>query len=253
MGGMHWRAGILFLLVASLVGCAHAPPRNPLAQWVPSLNHGPRKPILIVLHATTQDSVRESLHTLRTRNSGGPVSAHYLIGKDGARYQLVSDELRAWHAGPGRWGTITDVNSASIGIELDNDGESDYPRAQIESLVRLLEDICTRNAIPRTQVIAHADMAPERRSDPGKRFPWKLLFDSGFGIWPATEAGEPPTGFDAWLALHAIGYPLHDRAAAVRAFHLRFRGIDADTLDEADARILYALTAGIPGASRDSP
>lgn len=225
-----------------LAACAHQPARNPLAQWVPSSNHGPRKPILIVLHATTQDSVRESLHTLRTRNRGGPVSAHYLIGKDGARYQLVADELRAWHAGPGRWGTITDVNSASIGIELDNDGESEFPRAQIGSLVVLLEDLCSRHGIPRTQVIAHADLAPERKLDPGKRFPWKLLFSAGFGVWPRTDAGEPPAGFDPWLALRVIGYPLRDRAAAVRAFHLRFRGIETDALDTEDARILHALT-----------
>src|SRR5678816_4635739 len=91
-----------------------------MAHWVPSPNHDVRGPILIVLHATEQDSVQESLDTLRTRNSGGPVSAHYLVGRDGALYQLIDDERRAWHAGPGRWGTITDVNSASIGIELDN-------------------------------------------------------------------------------------------------------------------------------------
>ncbi len=231
------------LLVSFLLGaCAHAPPRNPLAQWVPSHNHGPRRPILIVLHATTQDSVRESLRTLRTRNSGGPVSAHYLIGKDGARYQLVSDDLRAWHAGPGRWGSITDVNSASIGIELDNNGEAEFPRVQIESLVLLLEDLTTRHGIPRTQVIAHADMAPQRKVDPGKRFPWKALFDAGFGIWPGSDAGEVPASFDPWLALRALGYALDDRDAAVRAFRLRFRGLDSGGLDDEDVRILHALT-----------
>ncbi len=253
MRSMRSRLLVSLLLSFLLGACAHEPARNPLAQWVPSSNHGPRKPIVIVLHATTQDSVRESLRTLRTRNSGGPVSAHYLIGRDGARYQLVSDDLRAWHAGPGRWGTITDVNSASIGIELDNDGEAAYPRAQIESLVVLLEDLCTRHGIPRTQVIAHADMAPQRKIDPGKRFPWKALFDAGFGIWPDADAGDPPPGFDAWLALHALGYPLDDRAAAVRAFHLRFRGIEADALDGEDLRILYALTRerrGVSGESR---
>ena len=239
---MRWRSMLTILLLATLAACANAPPRNPMAQWVPSPNHGPRRPILIVLHATTQESVRDSLRTLRTRNSGGPVSAHYLIGRDGDRYQLVADQLRAWHAGPGRWGTITDVNSVSIGIELDNDGESPFPDAQITSLVKLLEDLCERHGIPRSQVVAHSDIAPARKVDPGKWFPWQRLFEAGFGVWPTPATGEPPAGFDPWLALQAIGYSLVDRAASVRAFHLRFRGTDTETLDAEDARILFALT-----------
>lgn len=235
---------LLLLLAASLAACSHAPPRNPLAQWVPSPNHEPRRPILIVLHATEQDSVQESLDTLRTRNSGGPVSAHYLIGKDGVLYQLVSDDLRAWHAGPGRWGTITDVNSASIGIELDNDGESPFPPAQIASLLKLLDDLCERLDIPRTQIVAHADFAPTRKRDPGRLFPWKQLADAGFGRWPDAAAGEPPADFDPWQALRLLGYPLDDRAATVRAFHRHFRGTETDALDAEDARILYALTRG---------
>ena len=231
-----------WVAVAALAGCTSTPERNPLADWVPSPNHGPRRPQLIVLHATTQDSVAESLRTLRTRNSGGPVSAHYLIGRGGARFQLVADERRAWHAGPGQWGTITDVNSASIGIELDNDGAAPFPPAQIESLVRLLADLCARHDIPRASVIAHADMAPTRRRDPGAMFPWRALFDAGFGIWPLDDSPPAPPGFDGWQALRVIGYPLDDRAAAVRAFHLRFRGNESDTLDVEDLRILAALT-----------
>jgi N-acetylmuramoyl-L-alanine amidase len=238
---------IFFLLAASLLlaACAHAP-RNPMATWVPSSNHSPRQPILIVIHATEQRGVQESLDTLRTANSGGPVSAHYLIGRDGARYQLVADDQRAWHAGPGHWGTITDVNSVSIGIELDNDGESPFPPAQIASLLRLLEDLCARLDIPRTQIIAHADFAPVRKRDPGFRFPWQRLARAGFGLWPAADAGPPPDGFDPWLALRLIGYPLEDRAATVRAFHRHFRGTEGDTLDAEDARILHALTQPRP-------
>ncbi len=242
MRGMHWRSVLIVLLMALMAGCANAPPRNPTARWVPSPNHEARRPILIVLHATTQESVRDSLRTLRTRNRGGRVSAHYLIGKDGVLYQLVADDLRAWHAGPGRWGTITDVNSASIGIELDNDGASPFPTAQIGSLVKLLGDLCDRHAIPRTQIVAHADVAPTRKSDPGPLFPWRELFDAGFGIWPRAGLTEPPDGFDPWLALRLIGYPLDDRSATVRAFHRRFRGTTTDTLDAEDARILFALT-----------
>jgi N-acetylmuramoyl-L-alanine amidase len=236
------RIGPTAVLACLLAACAPLPPRNPLATWVPSPNREPRRPILIVLHATEQDSVRESLDTLRSRNGGGPVSAHYLIGRDGHRYQLVADHERAWHAGAGRWGTITDVNNASIGIELDNNGSASFPPAQIESLLTLLDDLCTRLRIPRTQVIAHADIAPTRKVDPGKSFPWRQLADAGFGVWPVDTHETPPLGFDPWLALRLVGYPINDRAAAVRAFHLRFRGIDSDTLDDEDLRILHALT-----------
>ena len=239
---MHLLTLGLLMFAALLGGCSHAPSRNPMAQWVPSPNHEPRRPILIVLHATEQGGVQESLDTLRSRNSGGPVSAHYLIGKDGALYQLVSDDLRAWHAGPGRWGTITDVNSVSIGIELDNNGEAPFPPAQIASLLKLLEDLCERLDIPRTQIVAHADFAPTRKRDPGKLFPWKQLADAGFGRWPDAAAGEPPAGFDPWQALRLLGYPLDDRAATVRAFHRHFRGTETDALDAEDTRILHALT-----------
>ena len=233
---------LLLLSALLLAACGHVPQRNPLATWEPSPNQDERRPILIVLHYTDQDSVQESLHTLRTRNSGGPVSAHYLVGADGSRYQLVSDERRAWHGGPGRWGTITDINSASIGIELDNDGHSPFPDAQIDSLLLLLDDLCTRLRIPRTQIVGHQDFAPGRKIDPGPLFPWKRLAEAGFGIWPADDAAPPPDGFDPWLALRLIGYPLDDRAATVRAFRNRFRGMEGNVLDAEDLRILHALT-----------
>lgn len=233
---------VLVSVLLLLAACAAQPARNPLATWVPSPNFDARRPVLIVLHFTNQHSVQQSLQTLRTRNRGGPVSAHYLIGADGHVYQLVADMRRAWHAGPGHWGAITDVNSASIGIELDNDGQSAFAPAQIDSLLRLLTDLTTRLRIPRVQVIGHEDMAPGRKDDPGVRFPWRQLADAGFGQWPRGDLLEPPTGFEPWLALRAIGYPLQDRAATVRAFHHHFRGIDSEELDAQDLRILYALT-----------
>lgn len=230
------------LSILLLGGCAHAP-RNPLAQWEPSPNHNPRQPVLIVLHHTEQDSVQQSLHTLRTANSGGRVSAHYLIGNDGALYQLVPERARAWHAGAGRWGTISDVNSASIGIELDNNGDEPFAPAQIASLLRLLDDLCTRLHIPRSQVIGHADLAPTRKRDPSRYFPWAQLAAAGFGLWPDPADGPAPPGFDPWLGLQVVGYPLADRSAAVQAFHRHFRGRDdlGDTLDAEDARILHSL------------
>jgi N-acetylmuramoyl-L-alanine amidase len=230
------------LLLMLLAACTHAPGRNPLATWVPSNNHESRRPILIVIHATEQESVQRSLDTLRSRNRGGPVSAHYLIGRDGHRYQLVADDQRAWHAGAGYWGTITDVNSVSIGIELDNDGEAAFPAEQIDSLLVLLEDLCTRLRIPRTQIVAHSDFAPTRKKDPGPLFPWKQLAEAGFGVWPAEDAPPAPAGFDPWTALRLLGYPIDDRPATVRAFHRRFRGMEADVLDDEDLRILHALT-----------
>lgn len=243
---------LLALTVLALGACTHLPKQehNPLAQWTPSPNHEARRPILIVIHATEQNSVAESLETLRTENSGGPVSAHYLIGRDGDRYQLVPDELRAWHAGGGRWGTITDVNNVSIGIELDNDGQSEFPPAQIDSLLVLLEDLCERLYIPRTQIVAHADFAPTRKQDPGTRFPWQRLAQAGFGIWPAADAPPAPDGFDPWNALRLLGYPLTDRAATVRAFHRRFRGTENDVLDAEDLRILASLVQQQAGAER---
>lgn len=242
------RLPILLCLLA-IVGCSHVAPRNPMAQWVPSPNHDARRPLLIVVHYTEQDSVARSLNTLRTRNSGGRVSAHYLIGRDGALYQLVSDERRAWHAGAGSWGTIGDVNSASIGIELDNDGASPFPDPQIDALLRLLDDLTTRHRIPRTQVIGHADLAPTRKIDPGPLFPWRRLAEAGYGTWPRDDAGSAPEGFDPLQALRLLGYPMDDPAATIRAYRMRYRGDAASQLDAEDARILHALTSTKPGVA----
>ena len=193
------------LLAALLSSCATG--HNPLAKWERSRNFNERQPVLIVLHYTTEESSEKSLHTLKTANSKGPVGVHYLVGRDGRLFQLVKDGKRAWHAGGGRWGTITDVNSASIGIELDNSGHDPFPDVQVDKLIVLLNDLTQRLAIPRRQVIGHEDMAPGRKIDPGPLFPWKRLYEAGFGMWPDPDAGEPPPGFDGWLAMAAIGYP----------------------------------------------
>ena len=241
---------LLLALSLLLSACANAPQRNPLAEWVPSPNFEARRPVIIVVHATEQGSARQSLETLRTANSKGPVSSHYLVGDDGRIYQLVADGDRAWHAGSGSWGTITDLNSASIGIEIDNQVGEPYTEAQVAALLRLLDDLCTRLGIPRTQVIGHADMAPTRKRDPGSLFPWQRLADAGFGRWPQGELADPPPGFDPWLAMAVVGYPLKDRAAAVRAFHRHYRGRDDGEdpdagFDGEDLRILHALAAAV--------
>jgi N-acetylmuramoyl-L-alanine amidase len=231
------RTALMLSACLLLAACASTPQetRNPLATWVPSPNQNARTPVIIVIHHTEQKSVQQSLRTLRTANSGGPVSAHYLIGADGHRYQLVADERRAWHAGAGRWGTITDLNSASIGIE-------------IESLIVLLRDLTTRLNIPPRQVIGHADLAPTRKQDPSRFFPWQQLAEAGFGVWPRAADGAAPEGFDAWNALARFGYPLDNPDATVAAFHRRFRGRDdlPKTLDAEDARILHSLLLQTP-------
>lgn len=250
----HAASLLLAILTLALGACSTSQPRNPMATWVPSKNFNIRKPQLIVLHYTEQGSVAQSLDTLRSRNSGGPVSAHYLVGRDGHIYQLVSDRMRAWHAGGGRWGTITDVNSASLGIEIDNNGHVPFPPAQIDSLLRLLTDLTTRWHIPCAQIIGHQDLAPSRKPDPGPLFPWAKLAAAGFGLWPdPAPLPDPPAGFDPWMALTAIGYSLDDPPAVVRAFHNHFRGIGGETLDAEDSRILYNLVGKIEhGATEKS-
>ena len=254
------------LVAAGLVldGCTSSPDatpdtHNPLATWVPSTNFGRRQPVIIVLHYTQQDSAQQALDTLRSENWHGPVSAHYLVGDDGRIYQLVADLDRSWHAGVGRWGPITDLNDVSIGIELDNDGVEPYTDQQFDALVALLGDLTTRLGIDPRQVIGHSDLAPTRKIDPGPRFPWQRLHDAGFGIWPDEPLVDPPDGFDPWLAMATIGYSLDDRAAAVRAFHLRFRGIDDGLVPRAelgteDRRILFGLSTQLvaPGSSTAS-
>ncbi|HEX7130682.1 MAG TPA: N-acetylmuramoyl-L-alanine amidase [Rhodanobacteraceae bacterium] len=227
-----------------LAGCAIAPqpPRNPLAIWVPSPNHNARQPTLIVLHFTGEHSVQRALDVLRSRNSAGPVSAHYLIGRDGVIYQLVPETARAWHAGVSQWGNSEDVNSDSIGIELDNDGEEPFAQPQMDSLLRLLVDITTRLDIPRTHVVGHSDVAPTRKDDPGLWFPWSELAARGFGLWyDAGPLPDPPPGFDPIAALRLIGYDVSDPVAAIVAFHRHYRAMAAPQLDAGDLRILWNL------------
>jgi N-acetyl-anhydromuramyl-L-alanine amidase AmpD len=241
-----------------LGACATTAHRSPLAEWVPSKNYSERGAQLVVIHYTTEESAEKSLRTLRTRNSDGPVGVQYLVGRDGRIYQLVRDNKAAWHAGGGRWGNMTNLNAASIGIELDNSGYDPYPDVQIERLIVLLDDICKRNHIPKRSVIGHEDLAPGRKIDPGALFPWKRLYDAGFGIWPDPDMGDPPPGFDGWLAMEALGYNVADREGALRSFRHHFRGIQSEGIEFApeDLKILYALTkppAYVPDPHESKP
>jgi len=233
---------LIAALVLLLTGCATAPDRSPLAEWQGSSNFSPRVPRLIVLHHTQTADAARAMEILRRPTGTARVSAHYLIGADGHTWQLVRENDRAWHAGRGRWGATDDVNSVAIGIELVNDAVSPFPEAQIEALLRLLEDICYRNKLDRSQVVGHGDVALGRKTDPSAWFPWATLAEHGFGLWPHADLEPAPIGFDALLALKVIGYDTNEPKLALKAFQRHYRGIEnGGALDDEDRAILYDL------------
>lgn len=187
----------------------------------PSPNSGERRggarPSLVVLHYTGMPTLAEA--RARLCDPTAEVSTHYLIAGTGATEALVPEARRAWHAGAGGWGKVTDVNSASIGIELANPGNAPFTHRQMAALEILLAEILARHAIRPERVIAHSDMAPSRKSDPGPRFDWRRLALAGMSVWP--EPGDPRADFAA--ALTAIGYPPAPLEDRLRAFRLRFR------------------------------
>jgi N-acetylmuramoyl-L-alanine amidase len=188
----------------------------------PSPNFGERRggarPDLVVIHYTAMPGCAEARARLCDPNA--EVSAHYLIAETGEVDALVPEEARAWHAGAGAWGRVTDVNSRSIGIELQNPGDAPFPEPQMAALERLLAATMARWQIPPERVIGHSDMAPDRKRDPGPRFDWQRLARSGLAIWPG-PAGDPTAPLAA--SLRAIGYPEATPATLLHAFRLRFR------------------------------
>lgn len=188
----------------------------------PSPNHGPRRgglrPELVVLHYTQMVGAEGALRRLSAPEA--EVSAHYLIGADGRVWQLVCEGQRAWHAGAGAWQGREDVNSRSIGIELDNTGDCPFAWPQVRALEGVLAGILARWAIPPAGVIAHSDMAPMRKVDPGPRFDWRGLARAGLAVWPGPggDAEAPLAG-----SLDRIGYPPVAAPVRLSAFRLRFR------------------------------
>jgi N-acetylmuramoyl-L-alanine amidase len=231
-----------FLLAGALAGCTPAPVRTSLpSTWQQSPNFDQRRPQFVVIHHTSNDSADEALRTLTDPLRA--VSAHYLIARDGAIFQLVDERKRAWHAGASKWGNDTDLNSSSLGIELDNNGDELFAEAQIASLLRLLDDLRARYRIPAANFIGHADVAPQRKNDPSRYFPWKRLAASGFGLWCDAPAAELPPGFDPMLALQALGYDVSDPVAAIQAFKLHFVQHESPPgLSEPEQRLLACLT-----------
>lgn len=147
---------------------------------------------MLVLHYTGMASGQAALE--RMRDPEAKVSAHYMVEEDGQVFRLVAEDKRAWHAGVSCWRGITDVNSASIGIEIVNGGHEyglpDYPEAQIEAVIALCRDILGRYGIAPRDVVGHSDIAPERKADPGERFPWERLAGAGIGLWPGRASGD---------------------------------------------------------------
>lgn len=222
-----------------------APPQDSLLQivqsWVGTTNFNMRKPNFVVIHHTAQNSCDQTLKTFTTERT--QVSAHYVICKDGSIHHMLNDYLRAWHGGVAKWGNNTDINSSSIGIEIDNNGFDEFTESQINGLLLLLANLKKAYAIPVANFIGHADIAPTRKNDPNVHFPWKRLADSGYGYWWNDTTGVlVPQTFNSMQALRIVGYDIRDSAAVIQTFKRKFLQQEGSAaLTESDRKILYTL------------
>ncbi len=241
------------------------------AEFLASPNFGERRgmgrPNALILHYTGMLTAEAALALLT--DPASEVSAHYFVWEDGRIVQLVAERDRAWHAGRGHWKGESDLNSVSIGIEIANPGHDGgappYPERQIAATIALARDIISRRKIPSERVLAHSDVAPTRKRDPGESFPWARLFEGGGGPWGAPapisggplfrheEEGPPVRALQAMLALYGYGqeltgvYDRHTRAV-VAAFQRHFRPERVD--GEADASTVSTLKALIESLAR---
>jgi N-acetylmuramoyl-L-alanine amidase len=197
----------------------------------PSPNSGERKDgktvSILVLHYTDTKDEEESLRLMQ--DPAHQAAAHYLVGEDGRVWRLVGEDRRAWHAGKSCWRGEEDVNSASIGIEIQNPGHGHglrpFTQAQMAAVKELCREIIARHGIAPRNVVAHSDIAPERKKDPGELFPWAELAAEGIGLWPEVRAEERDLmgEAEARALLSGIGYdPRADFAAVMTAFQRRF-------------------------------
>lgn len=209
---------------------------------------------MILLHYTGMRSGEEALE--RLRDPQAKVSAHYLVEEDGRVFQLVAEERRAWHAGRSYWAGARDINACSVGIEIVNPGHEfgyrRFPSAQFDAVSRLVGDVRSRWTVPDARILAHSDVAPTRRQDPGELFPWPDLAAAGHGLWvEPTPAPGPPLGpgdeGSGVLALQAglarLGYELglsggfdEPTALIVRAFQRHWRGERVDGVADGETR-----------------
>ncbi len=209
--------------------------------WVGTTNFNMRKPNFVIIHHTAQNSCDQTLKTFTLERT--KVSAHYVICRDGTVHHMLNDYLRAWHAGIARWGNTTDINSSSIGIELDNNGLEPFADAQMNSLINLLERLKKAHDIPTANFIGHADIAPTRKNDPNINFNWELLSKNGFGNWyNDTTNVVIPNDFNALQALRIIGYSVKDSTAAIVTFKRKFIKDEKNKqLNDGDKKVLFML------------
>jgi N-acetylmuramoyl-L-alanine amidase len=216
------------------------------AHVVPSPNHDVRAhghaADILLLHYTGMTSTAAAIE--RLRDPSAKVSSHYVVQEDGTILQLVPETRRAWHAGVSSWEGVTDINARSIGIEIANPGHSygypDFPELQVEAVIALCRDIVARHHIRPRHVLAHSDVAPQRKLDPGEKFPWQRLHRAGIGAWvtPAAAGAAPtlrlgdtgPEVTELQSALRHYGYGVEATGiyddltvAVVTAFQRHFR------------------------------
>ncbi len=210
------------------------------SEWISTINFNLRKPNFIIIHHTAQDSLQQTIKTFTLEKT--QVSAHYVIADDGKVVQMLNDYLRAWHAGNASWGKTTDMNSASIGIELDNNGFEPFSNNQIDSLLKLLARLKKLYNIPTQNIIGHLDIAPSRKSDPSELFPWKKLAENGFGIFPDEILQEAPTTFNPEQGLRIMGYSTKNLPDAIKSFKRHYMATEVnDVLDAKTINIIYNL------------
>ncbi|WP_274424429.1 N-acetylmuramoyl-L-alanine amidase [Chelativorans sp. YIM 93263] len=240
-----------------------------------SPNFGPRrggiKPKLLILHYTGMDNGQAAEDWLCSHESG--VSAHYLVHEDGRIVQMVPEAARAWHAGKSIWNGASDVNSLSIGVEIANRGHAygypDFPEPQVEAVIALSRDICLRHRILPQNVLAHSDVAPGRKIDPGEKFPWDRLARAGVGhfvdpmapdqgnVLSTGARGEPVLALQAMLALYGYGIEqtgVYDTATeiVVGAFQRHFRPARVDSIADSSTRdVLKTLLKTLPARAGD--
>ncbi|MEA2985609.1 MAG: N-acetylmuramoyl-L-alanine amidase [Alphaproteobacteria bacterium] len=242
------------------------PESSLVSNVVPSPTHDERKdgraPDIILLHYTGMENAQEALNRLCSRKS--KVSSHYFVFEDGRIVQSVQENRRAWHAGESHWAGETDINSSAIGIEIANPGHDfgypDFPSRQIAAVIALCRGIIARRGIRPDRVLAHSDVAPSRKRDPGEKFPWRLLADSGLGEWVTpsriTEKGpslvlgqtsDDVRGLQIALADFGYGIPVtatfdEPTRDVVTAFQRHFRPAKVDGIaDGSTLRTLHKL------------
>lgn len=224
-------------------------PGGPLRGDSPSPNHNDRRGqqvALVVIHATNMASCAAA--RARLCDPVAEVSAHWLIAEDGTTEALVPEDRRAWHAGAGSWQGAGDVNARSIGIELANPMDRPFPEPQMAALEALLRAILGRWDLGPEAVIAHSDIAPDRKDDPGPRFDWARLARGGLALGAAPGPDAPLAG-----SLDRLGYPPADAAVRLAAFRLRHRPWAEGPEAAEDRRLATGLVGALTGSAVPAP